>query len=206
MTRSDFPAQGSPVNPAGGAAPREIEIKLRVPDMNLPRAALLRASAEFIESVLELNTFYDRPDASLRAAGCGLRLRLIRRQSAAAPAGLLTWKGPESRGVMHNRASLDLTVTPADLARGFLQALGFTPTVAFEKRRESWRLDDCRVELDELPVLGRFVEIEGPDENAVLAARRKLILEAIPNEPATYLAMVSRYLQAHPAPKNTLRF
>ena len=200
--------------------PREIEIKLRVPDHAATRKVLLARGAGFIERVLETNQFFDRPGGDLRAAGCGLRLRLLQREGQSACAALLTWKGPSRSSVMHNRPSLDLTAAPAELAESFVKALGFVPTVAFEKRRESWaiqpsgelggsqaaQLHACRVELDELPELGCFVEIEGPDERAVLSVRRRLGLEGVANEPTTYLAMVSEYLRAHSVPDTALRF
>ena len=44
-------------------------------------------------------------------------------------------------------------------------ALGYSRVLSFEKRRESWKLGGCNVELDELPHLGTFVEIEGPERS-----------------------------------------
>ena len=64
----------------------------------------------------------------------------------------------------------------------------------FEKRRESWRLDDCKVELDELPQIGTFVEIEGASEDTVQAAREKLGLGDEASITEGYASMVSRKL------------
>ena len=41
----------------------------------------------------------------------------------------------------------------------------------------SWKLGGCTVELDELPHLGTFVEIEGPSEAAILKVRDQLQLD-----------------------------
>ena len=67
--------------------------------------------------------------------------------------------------------------------------------LSFEKRRETLELDGCKVELDELPHLGSFVEIEGPDEEAVLRVREKLGLADRPIVKTSYIALLMGYLQ-----------
>ncbi len=186
--------------------PTEIEIKLRVDDFTELRTALVSAGATARETDRELNMFFDRPDKSLRAEGAGLRLRWIWRNAALEPLALLTWKGRAVPSVMHHRPSLDINVAPPEQMVALLEMLGFQRTLAFEKRRESWRLDTCRIELDHLPELGNFVEIEAPTEAAVLAMQQRLNLLGRPIEPQPYIAMVERHLRAHPADDNTLRF
>lgn len=43
-----------------------------------------------------------------------------------------------------------------------------------ESKRETWRLDDCEVVLDEWPWLKPYVEVEGPSEAALRQAAAKL--------------------------------
>lgn len=186
--------------------PREIEIKLRVNNLAAVRCTLASAGATFLESVLECNDFFDRPDESLRKVHCGLRIRTFRHNDAIVRSALLTWKGPAGNSAMHNRPSIDLLTQPAELAHAFLLALGFVRTSGFEKRRESWQCAGCRVELDELPHLGTYVEIEGPDESAVHAVQKQLSLGALENVPETYHGMVANYLRQYPVADNTLRF
>jgi adenylate cyclase class IV len=47
------------------------------------------------------------------------------------------------------------------------------------------------VELDELPQLGTFIEIEGPSAAKVMACRKKLGLADEPMIPESYVAMVA---------------
>ena len=56
-------------------------------------------------------------------------------------------------------------------------------------------LDSCRVELDEIPHLGRFVEIEGPSDEVVMKVREKLGLGSLTLIKASYVAMLSAHLQ-----------
>ena len=72
----------------------------------------------------------------------------------------LTFKGPLEASAFKKRREIELAVSEADGMRRLLEAIGFVEVLRFQKRRESWRLDNCRVELDEVPRLGRFVEID----------------------------------------------
>ncbi len=185
----------------------EIELKLPVGDHHQIRQTLLAHSARLLGDTRELNIFYDRPDNSLRQAGQGLRVRIEHApNNAAPPQTLITWKGPGVSALMHNRPSIDFYVSPPEAAEPFLLALGFVRKMAFEKRRQSWLLADCRVELDELPRLGRFIEIEGPSEAAVLTVRHHLKLDSCPAESRSYASMVAEVLRTSPAAGNTLRF
>lgn len=56
----------------------------------------------------------------------------------------------------------------------FLKALGLVQESFQETRRESWELDDVQIEIDEWPWIPPFVEIEGPNEEAVKAVAAKL--------------------------------
>jgi adenylate cyclase, class 2 len=189
--------------------PREVEIKLHVkssPQILQIRRRLFEAGAIAVRSVLETNMFYDTPDRRLQKADAALRIRSVTRDGSAAPGVLITWKGPAVASSMHNRPSIDLTVAPAEQAEQFLMVLGFQVTLGFEKKRESWKLGKCSVELDELPVFGSFVEIEGPDEPAVTLTQKQLSLKNLKNEPQSYLGMISDYLAKHPEHGPVLRF
>ena len=85
-------------------------------------------------------------------------------------------------------------------------ALGLRAELTFEKRRESWKLGDCKVELDELPVLGKFVEVEGPSGEAVEAVRAQLRVADHPHISDSYIAMLMKHVQQSPTPIKTIRF
>jgi adenylate cyclase class IV len=87
-----------------------------------------------------------------------------------------------------------------------LRALGFERVLLFEKDRDSWRLGDCLVELDTLPELGCFLEIEGPSEEAVRGVQRQLGLSDLSPLRPSYSQMVAEYLARAPRPGKDLRF
>ena len=59
-----------------------------------------------------------------------------------------------------------------------------------EKRRRLWRLGGCEVALDELPTLGSFVEIEGPDDERITDVQARLKLAKLPHVAKSYAQMI----------------
>ncbi|MFB3894255.1 MAG: class IV adenylate cyclase [Phycisphaerae bacterium] len=176
----------------------EIEAKIKVRDFRAILKALRKAGAEFLGTAVETDQFFDTRGGDLRRRDCGLRLRTIRMLRRGAepppPGALLTYKGPKKRPRgLKIRREVQTYVRDAGILASIFEALGFVPTVMVRKRRRSFVLAKpgrCRVELDELPGLGRFVEVEGPSEKAVKEACRALGLEG---EPITrsYVSMVA---------------
>jgi adenylate cyclase, class 2 len=172
----------------------EIEIKLRVPDSTDLRQRLLAAGARRIGRVTETNRIFDTPDRSLLNAGCGLRVRLEQPLDTADPVrALLTFKGPRQEGELKVREELETAVADGATLAAILDRLGLHDVIRYEKRRETWAVGVCHVVLDELPQLGRFVEIEGPDAAAVAAVRAQLALSAAPVVPETYVELAARH-------------
>jgi adenylate cyclase, class 2 len=186
--------------------PVEIEAKIKVADFAPVRQRLEQCSAKFRCSVLETNTFFDRDDRSLFAKDQGLRLRHTRDRKTNAEAAIITFKGPRQPGRLKRREELELTVDNAVSAIALLESLGFSRVVTFQKRRESWDLGKCHVELDEMPHVGTFVEIEGPDETAVLKVRDQLLLSENPLVRASYLGLLMTYLAEHKITKRSIVF
>jgi adenylate cyclase class 2 len=150
----------------------EIECKIPVADHQAVLARLREVDAEHLETVLQTDTYYDSADGRLREAGCGLR---IRREQLLQPGSrhadhrpLVTFKGPRDTDATYKvRRETETRVDSGEAIDGVLQALDVQPRMVIQKRRASFRLGGCQVELDELPMLGSFVEIEGPEESDV---------------------------------------
>jgi len=173
----------------------EIEAKFRLPDVDKLRERLSAAGARRRAAVLEHNTYFDTPENALRDSDRGLRIRAIETSGAEAPA-LLTYKGPRRPGELKIRQEEEVTVSSVADAEALLAGLGYRPTMAFQKRRESFELEAAKVELDELPELGFFLEIEAGDERTVNQVRSKLGLAEEPTVTSTYLALVAEHLAA----------
>jgi len=152
----------------------ELEAKIKVDSHDAVRARLVERGADRLGCVLETNHIFDDAEGTLLAGDRGLRIRTCHRQQGQSPPPTMTYKGPRQPGPLKQREEIQITLDDPDKGRGLLEALGFVEVLCFEKRRESWRLHPCRVELDELPYLGRYVEIEGPSEQEVRRAWESL--------------------------------
>jgi adenylate cyclase class 2 len=186
--------------------PVEIEAKMKVPDHASPRAQLQQLGATKVGEFLETNTFFDTEDRSLLAADHGLRIRVKRDVKANTEEFILTLKGPRLHGQLKSREETEVTVANARDMTTILEQLGFRVVLSFEKRRESWTLGGCHVELDDVPHLGTYVEIEGPGEDKVMKVREQLGLSDRPLVKASYIALLMTYLQEHGQSGRQVRF
>jgi len=158
----------------------EIEAKIKADDLESLARRLLTLGAKPLRDLRQEDIYFDSPDGRLKKTGCGLRLRrqtaqknqndIIKDKAGAAENSVkayLTFKGPVGDSVYKSRPETEVQVSDFQCALQMLEALGYKRRIAFEKRRRIFGLAGCLVCLDELPVLGRFVEVEGPDEDAI---------------------------------------
>lgn len=175
--------------------PVEIEIKLKVDDLAAVRERLNRLGAKRLGEVVETNIFFDTADRALLGSDCGLRLRLSRDTAHNTEKLRITYKGPRAEGPVKAREEVEVGVDSMDSAAELLDRLGYTRMLTFEKRRETWSLEeDCSIELDTLPQIGSFVEIECKSEADVLRIREKLGFADVKPVLPTYADLVSRHL------------
>ncbi len=160
--------------------PIEIEAKIKVSDHDEIRERIRAVGGEHLSDVIETNTFFDTPDQKLRNADNGLRLRQKktlngpRGQDSGRTSYIITFKGPAQPGPLKQREELETEVSDGPAAAAIIERLGYGMRLTFEKKRQSWTVQNCQVELDELPLLGTFLEIEGPDAASVESVRAAL--------------------------------
>ncbi len=158
----------------------ETEVKLYVPDLTAVEQRLRAAGARLVAPrVLERNVRYDTADGRLAASGQVLRLRQDTRVR-------LTYKdqGAALENDALTRFEAEVEVSDFDTTQTILAKLGYTPSMAYEKYRTTYTLDEVEVALDELP-LGSFVEIEG-EVDAIEQAVARLGLSAARRYPHSY--------------------
>jgi adenylate cyclase class 2 len=182
-------ASESPVN-------HEIEVKFAVPGHQAVADALRREGGTYMGSFEQVDQFYDTPGGRLRDGGCGLRIRQCCRLDGTGgeidTRPQVTFKGPRRTDARAKvRPEYQTHVDAPEAMEKVFEACGLVPTVVVRKRRTSYRLGGCMVELDELADIGCFVEVEGPDEPTVFKVARRL---GLAGEPVgeSYLAMVLR--------------
>jgi len=168
----------------------EIEAKFRVSDHSGVRRRLEANGGSLVGRYVETNVILDSPDGALRSSGCGLRVRRMECVEGRPAGATLTFKGPREPGPLKRREELEVAVGDAAAVRAILERLGFKVVLEYEKNRERWSFGRCTVELDELAGVGRFVEIEGPDESAIRDVQAELGLGGLEHEPRSYVSLV----------------
>jgi adenylate cyclase, class 2 len=165
----------------------EIEKKYRLtPERVEPLRGRLAEAGAAGEGTVEFeeNVIYTGPGLEP-----GRRVLRLRRKGGRA---LFTFKerDPSSSAVKRQREE-ETEVADAAALASILEALGYRPALVYEKRRETWRLADTEVVIDELP-FGLFVEIEG-EEADILKVERLLGLEADEGVHDSYPALTLRH-------------
>ncbi|NBC10575.1 MAG: class IV adenylate cyclase [Planctomycetes bacterium] len=174
----------------------EIEAKMRVTDRAAMERLLEERGAAAVARLTETNTFFDTAEGRLKSTDQGLRVR-VEQDLDNGRRAIITHKGPRAHGKLKSRSETEVVVDDPRKAAELLDALGFRPGLSFEKRRSRWKLEGCTIELDEVPYLGHFIEIEGPSDEAVLAVRDALGLADTPLIKSSYIAMLWTYLREH---------
>jgi adenylate cyclase class 2 len=162
---------------------QEVEAKIPVDSFAPVREALRASDAVFLGKVLQSDTYFDTPDGALQHSDRGMRIRRVELLEPGAAQWdtrpELTYKGPRQGEAMYKtRREIQTHVDAAEAMMEVLAACGMVRSMEIQKRRASYRLDPCLVELDELPFIGRFVEIEGPDQERICACAAALGLDA----------------------------
>ena len=176
----------------------EIEAKFKIHNPAEVREKLLSCQAEHVQTVLQEDTYLDTDERQLYRNDTGLRLRTVKKINPKGPDDkqiiTLTYKGPRREGDLKIREEQEVIVNSADTTLAILARLGYHPTISFQKRRESFKLKNAQIELDELPQMGFFLEIEADDEQIVQSVRELLGLANSPTITKTYAELVAEYL------------
>ena len=164
----------------------EIEKKYRLtPDARERLLSRLRASgATPLGEEFEENTLYAGGNLDVRRQV--LRLRRVGNRA------VLTYKERfDSPSAVKRHREDETTVGDAAALADILDALGYKPSLVYEKRRSTWQMQGAELVVDELP-FGLFVEIEG-EEDAIVEAEELLGLGEAEAEMASYPELARRY-------------
>lgn len=171
---------------------QEIEAKLKVESLTDVAQRLEACEAKSVSTKLQIDCYYDTEDRRLTHTDRCLRLRTER--TDAGDHLILTYKGPKQADDFKKREEVNLAFGDAEAVERLVEGLGFQRTLVFDKRRSIWDLEGCEVGLDELPLIGVFVEIEGPDAERIAHVREMLGLAAASHVEESYASLVEAEL------------
>ena len=171
----------------------EIEAKLKVDSLQTAAEKLARLGAEFVQEQVQTDYYFDDAKTGLTKTDRCLRLR--QQFADNQEKVLLTYKGAKEKDNFKKRQEVEIEVKDLDSTGKLLSALGYEQALVVEKKRRVWRLGSCRVCLDELPLLGSFLEIEGPDAEKIADVQSSLGLANLPHIPESYAKLMSEKLR-----------
>jgi adenylate cyclase class 2 len=149
----------------------------------LPAIGAKRKGQDF-----EVNTLYT--GNALDVTRSILRLRRIGNR------GVLTYKETlPARLDVKLRREDETRIDNPDAMELILETLGLSPALIYEKRRETWRLAQTEIVIDELP-FGLFMEIEG-SEKSIQEVETMLAIKELKTEPLSYPKLVLKHGTDH---------
>lgn len=176
---------------------QEYEVKLRCPDELLEE--ILQLHLQYSGSALEDNLIFDTHKLPLHALDARLRLRLFHDLNGQPEQALVTVKTPRPcTRLGRNEFEAQTLITGNEVAtlKSALLGEGFIVVSSYQRIRHRLHLSNQAVEfdIDVLPDIGRFVEIEG-EENAVDQIAQQLSPLPSMNEP--YDTLHAEWCLAH---------
>lgn len=153
----------------------EIEVRFLDVSHDTTRAQLKAAGGECVQPMqLMKRAIMDYPDHSMRRLQpdhwAWVRVR------DEGDAVRITYKKVMKNDTLDTH-EIELKASSYDNAVALFEAIGLKNHSEQHTRRESWRLDDCEVLLDEWPWLPPIVEIEGPSEASIQKVAESLGLD-----------------------------
>jgi adenylate cyclase class 2 len=170
----------------------ETETKLKVSSLPDVEHRLLECGASFVQEMIQTDRYFDTADRGLTRGDTCLRLRS--EKGGGAERLVLAYKGAKQKNDVKRRDEVELQVNDAEATESLLSRLGYAEALVFNKKRRLWMLDGCEVALDELPLLGSFVEIEGPDSGTILSVQAKLGLAGFSHVMESYACLMDNEL------------
>ncbi len=167
----------------------EIEAKLKVESLEKIRRKLNELNAEFLQEQLQTDYHFDDANMTLQKTDRCLRLR--RQLANGSERFFLTFKGAKEKSSFKKRQEIEIEITDSSTIQKLLLALGYKKVLVIEKKRWIWRMGDCEVALDQLPLLGDFIEIEGPDEKKIEVVQKNLGLSELPHIKKSYAILIT---------------
>ncbi|MBW8015479.1 MAG: class IV adenylate cyclase [Planctomycetes bacterium] len=171
----------------------EIECKIKVDSHADVVARLGEIGAGFVGSFLLRDAYFDFAGDALKVADCGLRIR--RQIGDDGEKVIVTYKGPRQDNPFKSRQEVETSVGEFEFMSKILLALGMKTNIVIEKKRDLWLYRGCEVCLDELPLLGTFVEVEGENADKISAVLEALSLSGLEHIDDGYARLVSDKLE-----------
>ena len=180
---------------------RELEVKFAIGSVEdiIPSIHSLGAALEQAVQ-FERNIRWDDPHGTLTKTHQVLRLR------DNGGTAVLTYKAERKNDKnLADREEIETIVTNFDNTRLILERLGYRIVFIYEKYRSIYRLNDTELFVDHTPI-GDYIEIEGPDDEAIRRSAELLGLDWESRISKSYHALFAEWKQRSGFPGRDMTF
>jgi len=171
----------------------EIEAKLKVDSLPAVEKKLKKLGAAFLREIVQRDYYLDDAKANLTRTDRCLRLR--EEFTGKSRKTVLAYKGAREKGRFKKRLEVQTEISDAQSVRKMLSAIGYSEMLVYEKKRQLWVYGGCEICLDELPLLGNFIEIEGDSVKRIAKVQKELGLSALPHIKESYATLMEQRLR-----------
>jgi predicted adenylyl cyclase CyaB len=142
----------------------EEELKIALPEIESVMRRLIEIGATRTGQIKEIDTYFDSRQNSMSGEGKMLRLREDGKRA------ILAYRDLKSLGPL--RKGIELEVSDFKRMVDVFASLGFVQVGRVEKIRQRFSYERVAINLDNLPFMGYFLDIQGFRENIAHAAER----------------------------------
>ena len=132
----------------------EVEVKLKVDDLNELEMVLVDKGAILEEIVNQQDQYFNHPIKDFNETDEALRIREDGDKT------YLTYKGPKFDSKSKTRKEIDIEIENAKQLAGMLESLDFRKVAIVSKERRIYLLDGIHYCLDNVASIGTFLEVE----------------------------------------------
>ena len=173
----------------------ENEIKIQVNSHKSIVDRLKYLNAQFKGTFYQKDCYFDNSGSEIYESGGCLRLRTETDKDGKILKSILCHKGSKLSGKIKSRSEVETTIGEPENLEQILNSLGYSPSISFNKERQIWLLGGCEICLDRLPLIGKYIEIEGKTEQAVLDITQQLNLSADNQQMRSYASLINEALR-----------
>lgn len=172
------------------------EVEVKVPaDIEAVAERLDELEAEQVDTVIQVDTYYDAPHRNFAETDEAFRVRRETRKGETT--AKVTYKGPLLEAESKSREEFETGVEDGDDIDAIVRHLGFEPAATVRKNRRVYELREYHVTLDAVDDVGEFVEVERETDADIEPVRegayevlRDLELDPNDQQRTSYLGML----------------
>lgn len=161
----------------------EVEIKSGLDERNLER--LMSINPEFLKTEFQEDIYFNHPSRDFSKTDEALRIRKIDEKY------FLTYKGEKTDIETKTREEIEIPCSIEMIS--ILEKLGFKKAAEVKKTRKLFQLENLKICLDDVSMLGKFIEIESnnyEDKEKIFEILNKIGLQKKDTIRESYLELI----------------